>query len=394
MTTRPPDPQSGRALEPPERTVPRPGPPGPAAAAYRAVFARVLARSDPERAHHLAATAIGLAGRLGPVRTAVSLLSGASANRRALRAAAADGLRRRAPTAGGCVPQPAPTLFGRATGGLLGLAAGFDKNATMVAGLAALGFGFVEIGTVTARPQPGNERPRLWRVPERAALVNRMGFNNDGAAVVAERLHRLRRTAAGRRVVLGVNIGKSKLAPAAEAVADYACSARMLARYADYLVVNVSSPNTPGLRDLQQISSLRPILTAVQQAADAGAARPVPVLVKIAPDLADDDVDAVADLAAELGLDGVVAVNTTIDHDHGPGGMSGLPVRARGLEVVARLRRRCAPGQVIIGVGGISSPADARAYLAAGADAVQAYTAFIYAGPTWAAWMNRSLLQR
>lgn len=392
MTTRPP--QSGRVTEPRDRASSPPGAPGVVAAAYRSAFTRVLTRIDPERAHHLAATAIGLAGRLGPVRAAVSLLSGASVNRRALRAAAGDDIKRRATTGGGSVSRPAPALFGRTTGGPLGLAAGFDKNATMVAGLAALGFGFIEIGTVTARPQPGNERPRLWRVPERTALVNRMGFNNDGAAVVAERLRRLRRTAAGRRVVLGVNIGRSKLTPAADAVTDYAYSARMLARYADYLVVNVSSPNTPGLRDLQQISSLRPILTAVQQAADAGAARPVPVLVKIAPDLADDDVDAVADLARDLALDGVVAVNTTIDHDHGPGGMSGLPVRSRGLEVVARLRQRCDPGQVIIGVGGISSPADARAYLAAGADAVQAYTAFIYAGPTWAAWMNRSLLQR
>src|SRR5699024_4381334 len=147
-------------------------------------------------------------------------------------------------------------------------------------------------------------------------------FNNDGAEQVARRLHRLRRTAAGRRTVVGVNIGKSKLTPATHAVDDYAYSARILARYADYLVVNVSSPNTPGLRDLQQIGALRPILRAVQRAAEAGAARPVPVLVKIAPDLADADVDAVADLAADLSLAGVVAVNTTIDHDHGPGGMS------------------------------------------------------------------------
>ncbi len=227
---------------------------------------------------------------------------------------------------------------------------------------------------------------------------NRMGFNNEGAAAVAGRLRRLRATPAGRRLVVGVNIGKTKVTAAEDAPADYATSAGLLAPYADYLVVNVSSPNTPGLRDLQSVAALRPILVAVRAAADdatgglgRSGAGPVPLLVKIAPDLSDDDVDAVADLALELGLAGVVAVNTTIAHDRGPGGLSGPPVLARGLEVVARLRGRLGPEAVVIGVGGVSEPADAAAYLAAGATLVQGYTGFVYRGPLWASRINRAL---
>lgn len=345
-------------------------PPGLLSAAYRLIFTGVLTKVDAERVHQLAGALIAAAGRVPPLRVAMSTLSGAHRG-------IGDGEGR--------------VVLGRCPAGSLGLAAGFDKNATMVPGLAALGFTFIEVGTVTAHAQVGNDRPRLWRVPEQAALVNRMGFNNDGARQVAVRLRRLRRSGPGRRVVLGVNIGKSKVTPASEAVADYAFSARALAPYADYLVVNVSSPNTPGLRDLQQIDSLRPILQAVQRAAEEGSARHVPVLVKIAPDLADADVDAVAALARELRLAGVVAVNTTIDHNRGAGGMSGPPVRARGLQVVERLREQLDPGQVIIGVGGIGDPAHARAYLRAGADLVQAYAAFVYAGPTWPGQMNKAL---
>jgi len=192
-----------------------------------------------------------------------------------------------------------------------------------------------------------------------------------------------------------VNIGKTKVTPAEQAPVDYATSAGRLAPYADYLVVNVSSPNTPGLRDLQSVEALRPILEATRVAADEATARAVrpavPLLVKIAPDLSDEDVDAVAELAAELGLDGVVAVNTTIAHDLGPGGLSGPPVLARGLDVVARLRSRLGPDAVIIGVGGVSTPADAREYLAVGATLVQGYTGFIYRGPAWASRITRAL---
>ena len=207
----------------------------------------------------------------------------------------------------------------------------------------------------------------------------------------------LRSTRAGRAVFVGANIGKSKVTPASEAAGDYATSASLLAPLADYLVVNVSSPNTPGLRDLQSVDALRPILVAVREAADRSteaAGRPrTPLLVKIAPDLADDDIDAVADLALELGLDGVVAVNTTIQHDLGDGGLSGRPLLARGLEVVRRLRARLGSGPVIIGAGGITEARDARAYLDAGADLTQGYTGFIYEGPLWASRINRELLR-
>ena len=334
---------------------------------YRLLFSLVLSRLDPERAHEIAFRLISFAGRVHPLRWLV---------------AAVFPVRQASSV----------EVFGRRLRGPFGLAAGFDKDARAVAGLDALGFGFVEVGTVTALAQPGNETPRLWRlVPERA-LRNRMGFNNAGAAAAATRLRRLRSTARGRDLVVGVNIGKTKVTPPERAAADYAFSARLLAPFADYLVVNVSSPNTPGLRDLQSVEQLRPILVAVREAADA--VMPpgrVPLLVKIAPDLSDEDVDAVADLAVELGLDGVVAVNTTIAHDLGPGGLSGPPVRERGLDVVARLRSRLGDGPVIIGAGGISSAADAEEYLAVGATLVQGYTGFIYEGPGWASRINRAL---
>lgn len=339
-------------------------PPGLIGAWYRWAFFRLLTRLDAEAVHHVAATVIRGVGAVGPLRRLLTTLT-----------------RSRAST----------PLFGRQVPGRLGLAAGFDKNASMAVGLRALGFAFVEVGTVTARPQPGNPRPRLWRVPRHRGLRNAMGFNNDGAAVIAHRLRRLRRTPAGRRMVLGVNIGKSKLTPASDAGRDYAFSAGLLSPFADYLVVNVSSPNTPGLRALQQIDELRPILEAVRHAAEASAAREVPVLVKIAPDLSEADVDAVADLVNELDLAGVVAVNTTIAHQLGSGGLSGPPVRDRGLSVVRRLDTILDPAKVIIGVGGISEPADVSEYLAAGADAVQAYTGFIYGGATWPAWLNRTI---
>ncbi|MCG7286772.1 quinone-dependent dihydroorotate dehydrogenase [Cellulomonas sp. ACRRI] len=337
---------------------------------YGLLFRQVFSRLDPEQAHHLAFRAIRVASR-------VPVLNGA------LRAALTP------PPAG------AVRVLGRTFPSAFGLAAGFDKNAVGVPGLTMLGFGFVEIGTVTAHAQPGNEAPRLWRVLDRRGLRNRMGFNNEGAAAVAERLRRLRSTASGRALVVGVNIGKTKVTAPEDAADDYATSAGLLAPYADYLVVNVSSPNTPGLRDLQSVDALRPILQAARAAADesvAAAGRPrVPLLVKIAPDLADADVDAVADLVAELGLDGVVAVNTTIAHDLGPGGLSGPPLLDRGLVVVARLRHRLGPDRVVVGVGGITTPADARAYLAAGADLVQGYTGFIYEGPFWASRIGRAL---
>lgn len=340
---------------------------------YRTVFDRLLTRTDPEQAHHWAFEAIKVYGALPVVRDLGRDI---------------------------VVPRSKverPELFGRRLRGTFGLAAGFDKNARGIVGLMSMGFAFVEIGTVTALPQPGNEQPRVWRELDIDGLRNRMGFNNDGAEVIAQRLAVLRRTLPGRRAVIGVNIGKSKVTSADNAAQDYATSARLLSAYADYLVVNVSSPNTPGLRDLQAVDALRPILTAVRGAADRAcstAGRPlVPLFVKIAPDLADADIDEVADLALDLGLEGVVAVNTTIRHDRGPGGLSGPIERERGLEVVRRLRRRLGPGPTIIGVGGIVTAQDALDYVDAGATLTQGFTGFIYEGAMWAGKVNRGLAQ-
>ncbi len=298
-----------------------------------------------------------------------------------------------------------PALRVRALGlefpGPLGLAAGFDKDARGTRGLAALGFGFVEVGTVTARAQPGNPRPRMFRLTADRALVNRMGFNNAGAAAAAARLARAR---GGPPV--GVNIGKSRAAPDDEAAADYAASARAVAAVAGYVVVNVSSPNTPGLRDLQAADRLRPVLVAVRAALDAAVpGRRVPLLVKIAPDLADADVDAVADLAIELGLDGIIATNTTVSRDGlaspaaevaaaGAGGLSGPPLRARALEVLTRLHARAGDRLVLIAAGGIETPDDAWERLRAGATLVQAYTGFVYGGPLWPRRMHAGLARR
>lgn len=346
---------------------------------YSLLFNAAFRRMDPEQAHELA---FSLIERVGNTPVLRDLVQGAVAPFLGQRAGGPGSVR----------------LFGRVVPAPFGLAGGFDKNARAVRGLTMLGFGFVEIGTVTAQPQPGNEKPRMWRELDVRGVRNRMGFNNEGAAVAAARLRELRSTAAGRAIVVGANIGKTKVTPPEDAAADYATSARLLAPWADYLVVNVSSPNTPGLRDLQATESLRPILQAVRAAADeanatgsAGAGRTIPLLVKIAPDLADDDIDAVADLVLELGLDGVVAVNTTIGHDRGPGGLSGPPLLGRGIEVVARLRKRLGTGPVIIGVGGITRADDVRAYLRAGADLTQGYTSFVYEGPLWAARINRAL---
>lgn len=281
--------------------------------------------------------------------------------------------------------------------GPLGLAAGFDKDALGLGGLGALGFTFVEVGSVTAQPQPGNPTPRLFRLPADRALVNRMGFNNSGAAAAATQL---RTRACG--VPVGVNIGKTRAVAAQDAVADYVASARLLAGVAGYVVVNVSSPNTPGLRDLQAVDHLRPLLVGVRAALEQAAPRHVPLLVKIAPDLADEDVDAVADLALELGLDGIVATNTTTCRDGlrtgaaqleaiGPGGVSGAPLKTRSLAVLRRLHARVGNRLVLIGVGGIETAEDAWARIQAGATLVQAYTGFIYGGPLWPRRIHRGL---
>lgn len=289
-------------------------------------------------------------------------------------------------------PVLASTVFGVRFPGPLGLAAGFDKDGTGLDTWGALGFGYAEVGTVTARPQPGNPPPRMFRLPADRALLNRMGFNNHGAGALAIRLTRHR-----PRVPIGVNIGKSKATPAGEAVDDYRASARLVGPLAAYLVVNVSSPNTPGLRDLQAVESLRPILTAVL------AETSTPVLVKIAPDLSDSDIDDIADLAVELGLAGIVATNTTVSRDGlatpgvdelGAGGISGPPVAARAVQVLRRLQHRVGDRLVLISVGGIETVDDAWERITAGATLLQGYTGFIYGGGLWAKHIHDGIARR
>lgn len=330
---------------------------------YDKLFEHVLVRMDAEKAHHLTYDALRAGG---PVLS-------------------------RAPIPGGSPVRAMGLTFPNR----LGLAPGFDKNAQVYDRMGAFGFGHVEIGTVTALAQPGNPRPRLFRLPEDRAIVNRMGFNNDGATAVAARLARRKRKAGG--LVLGVNIGKSKVVPdddQAAVEADYETSTRLLAPHADYLVVNVSSPNTPGLRNLQAVEKLAPLLAHVRRTADEVTAAPLPLLVKIAPDLSDDDVLAVADMALDLGLAGIIATNTTISRDGlrtpaakveeiGAGGLSGAPLTERSTAVLRLLRGRVGPEVTLIGVGGIGTPEQARERVAAGADLVQAYSALIYGGPTW-----------
>lgn len=267
----------------------------------------------------------------------------------------------------------------------LGLAAGLDKDATAVRAWQRLGFGFVEVGTVTALAQPGNPRPRLFRYPVQGALVNRMGFNNQGAPAVARRLQALRE-GGGLRVPLGINIGKSKLAAPEDAVADYCRSFASLGEWADYVVVNVSSPNTPGLRDLQAADEVRRIISALQglnQRLD----KPRALLVKLAPDLADADAISTARAALEEGCAGLILTNTTVDFSalprppDGGGGLSGRPLWSRSSALLATLRAALGEQPVLIGVGGIFSPADAEQKIAAGADLLQLYSGLIYRGP-------------
>lgn len=285
----------------------------------------------------------------------------------------------------------------------LGLAAGFDKDARGIDALGALGFGFIEIGTITGQGQTGNPKPRMFRLVKDRALVNRMGFNNRGSEVAAARLSKRKRRAGQ---IVGVNIGKTKLVAEEDAAADYVLSAERLGPMADYMVVNVSSPNTPGLRNLQAVELLRPLLRAVRETLDRVCPdRRVPLLVKIAPDLADDDVDAVADLAMELGLDGIIATNTTISREGlksdadavaalGAGGLSGAPLKERSCAVIRRLKSRVGDKLVLIAAGGIENGDDAYERLQAGATLVQAYTGFVYGGPLWPKQVTGSLQKR
>ncbi len=329
-------------------------------AVWYPLFRPALFALDPERAHRLALEALRFAG-----------------HRRA-------GVASAAPIE--CMGLEFPNR--------LGLAAGFDKSATAIGGLGRLGFGFIEVGTVTPKPQAGQARPRLFRLPGAGALVNRLGFPNDGATAVAARLRR--RRYAG---IVGVNIGKNAATPLGRAVDDYLLCFRAFRALADYLVVNVSSPNTPALRELEDPVRLEPLLAALleERARDSAAARP-PLVLKISPDLSLAEVGAIARLLRSLPLDGVIATNTTLGRSGlgggatvPAGGLSGRPLHARSLETVAALRAELGAAFPIIGVGGVDSAATALAMRAAGADLVQVYTGLIYRGPSLVGTCLRAL---
>ncbi|MBU3664414.1 MAG: quinone-dependent dihydroorotate dehydrogenase [Chthoniobacterales bacterium] len=285
---------------------------------------------------------------------------------------------------GRCVPAPGGKrvhCLGMDFPNAIGLAAGMDKNAIALPAWPLLGFGFVEIGTITAHAQPGNPKPRLFRLPKQKALINRMGFNNEGAERVAARLDRWKTSGRWPRVPVGINLGKSRITALEDAPSDYAESFRCLQSYGDYFAVNVSSPNTPGLRQLQAADHLREILRAIRKENTAGK----PVLVKIAPDLADDDIASVVAAGEEEGAAGWIATNTTIDHHAVPagedqeGGLSGEPLRQRSTDVIRKVA--AAASRPVIGVGGISDVESAREKVEAGAKLLQIYSALVYEGP-------------
>lgn len=277
----------------------------------------------------------------------------------------------------------------------VGLAAGFDKDGKYFEAMSTLGFGFIEIGTVTPKPQSGNDKPRLFRLPKDRALINRMGFNNDGVDAMAKRMQ----SRVKSNLIIGGNIGKNKTTPNEEAVNDYLICFEKLYSMVDYFVVNVSSPNTPGLRALQEKEPLSKILNALM-ASNRQKPTIKPILLKIAPDLTDGQLDEIIEIVSETAIHGIIATNTTLDrsqltsdHNHiGAGGLSGQPLTGRSTEVIRYIHQKSAGKIIIIGVGGIASPADAQAKLAAGASLIQVYTGLIYEGPTLVKKILKSLI--
>ncbi len=318
---------------------------------YTAILRPLLFRVDAERAHHFVLRQISL------FPPALLRLMG-----------------------GGPLPRQPQSVLGLEMGNPVGLAAGMDKDGIALAGWEALGFGFVEIGTITALAQAGNPRPRLFRYPQQNALVNRMGFNNAGAKAVSARLQGLRHARKWPKIPVGINIGKSKATPLDQAADDYLQSFRMLKQFGDYFVINVSSPNTPGLRDLQESQRLRGIVRSLRREATEK-----PLLVKIAPDLSEEQTLEIADLCESEGISGLLATNTTLDHSalpkerDEPGGLSGEPLRARATKLLRTLNS--ATMLPIIGCGGIIDAASAKEKFDAGARLVQIYTGFVYRGP-------------
>lgn len=343
---------------------------------YRFLYNHVISRLDPEKCHNATIKALHLISKIPGLTALIRVFfSGSVGTLNGGWVGSQQGLK--------SLARPVP--------GYLGLAAGMDKDALAPLQFGAFGFAFVEVGTVTPRPQPGNDKPRLWRILPLRAVRNRMGFNNQGAVHMARRLRKLRSTRQGRSLVLGVNLGKNKTTDLSKAADDYRTSALALGMYADYLVINVSSPNTPGLRSLQSSAHLREIAEAVKSAAQESAGRAVSVLVKLAPDLEDSQLVELAEMVKEVGLAGVIATNTTIDHDFGEGGLSGPPLKERALQVVRLLRSHLSEEYLIIGCGGIEDVASARQFLEAGADLLEALTAVIYQGPAFAGKINKQL---
>lgn len=334
---------------------------------YQLLFNLIFTKMDPEKAHHFAFAFIRFAKFFSPC----------------LRKFTTPTKQLEVQALGLTFPSP------------FGLAAGFDKNAEAIAGLAALGFGHVEVGTLTRHPQEGNLKPRLFRLVSDKALINRMGFNNGGSAAAVARIEQAK--LAKHRPIIGANIGKSRNTEVDQATPDYVYSARRLAPVADYIAINVSSPNTPGLRSLQNQNALRPLLEAVKDAVGA-----TPLLVKIAPDMSDEQIDEIVQISVETGLAGIIATNTTTARsglrtseeavrDMGDGGLSGEPLKDRALHILHRIHAVAPEDFCIISVGGVRTAEDVYERLNAGATLVQGYTAFVYEGPMWARKINVGL---
>ena len=323
--------------------------------AYERFVRPTLFSLSPETAHHLAVGSLRVASRLPFALRALHAFR----------------------------PPPKPkTLFGLNFPNPIGLAAGFDKNGVALPALSALGFGFIEIGTVTAKAQPGNPRPRMFRYPEQGALINRLGFNNDGADVIAARLRRLRGSGRWPRLPVGINLGKSRITPNENAAEDYLYSFRLLREFADYVVLNVSSPNTPGLRLLQEHDALQELLRVIRKENQIARKR---ILLKVAPDLSIPDLEQVMTTCEENEIAGIIATNTTLDHTSIPpaldqaGGLSGRPLREKATEFVRAITARSR--LPVIASGGITDAASAREKLEAGAQLLQVYTGYVYRGP-------------
>ncbi|MDQ3675321.1 MAG: quinone-dependent dihydroorotate dehydrogenase [Actinomycetota bacterium] len=338
---------------------------------YRLFFRLILRHIDAETAHTLATVAVGVPSRIPAIRAVLRRLLGPR-----------DPVLR-VQALGMTFPSP------------LGVAAGMDKNATWFEGLGAIGFGFVEVGTVTAHAQAGNDRPRIERFIADRALINWMGFPNKGADAAATRLRSRHRG----ETIVGVNLGKSKSTPFEQAAGDYRYSIRRLVELSDYVVLNVSSPNTPGLRGMQASEHLQHLVAEVRAELRA-AEMDAPLLVKIGPDLSDEELDEIADVSVALELDGLIAVNTTVDRGGliskhldraAPAGVSGAPLKPRAVEVLRRLRARVGDSLVLVAVGGIENAEDAWERILAGATLVQAYSGFVYGGPLWPHRTNRDL---